>query len=519
MARITDMVQLSEILRRLRKNDGTNAINRELGAHKQVIKRLKDLAAAKGWLDIGTPLPDEREILGQYRTLFARQERQAHPLDAYRDEIKAWRDDGESFVVIRYKLNERLGGDRIKDTALREYCRRYFPRKIPVVMRRAMEHGVAELDFGYLGKTLDETGKPRKTWFISVRFRGSRHAYREKLFRTDIRSCLRALENAFKYFGAVPRVLVIDNFKAAVAKAHLCDPTITKTFYEFAKHMGFLLSPCKPYTPRHKGGVESDVKYVKMNFLPLLRDHERQRGHETIRSCSINERFNDWNRTIAMKRRIREADNRTVEELFAEEFEHLLPLPEIPFRIIEFATVTVRPDWHVQFATNHYSVPYEHRGKEAEIRATDDRIEVSVGHELVAWHVRSYQRGKRITVKEHGPAASIEYLEASREFILKKAHAIGPKAFEVVTALLGDTVIDRRRGARGIVFLTKEYPSSRIEKACERALFFGIPQYHNVKHILERNLENEPLEQHADASGQMHFNYARDRRMYNQSRR
>jgi len=100
MARVTDMVQLSEILRRLRKNDGTNTINRELGAHKQVIKRLKDLAAAKGWLDPKTPLPDEQEIYYQYRTLFSCRKGRVHPLDAYKDEIKSWRDDGESFVVI-----------------------------------------------------------------------------------------------------------------------------------------------------------------------------------------------------------------------------------------------------------------------------------------------------------------------------------------------------------------------------------------------------------------------------------
>jgi transposase len=513
MARITDMIQLSEILRRLRKGDGTNKIKRELGTHKTVIKRVRDLASAHGWLDPLAPLPDEQIIHEKYRTLFAAKER-AHPLDAYKNDIKKWREARESFVVIRHKLNERLG-NIVKDTALRDYVHREFPTLPQMVVRREVEFGVAELDFGYLGKTQDDAGRIRKTWFISVRFRASRHAYREKLFRTDMRTVIRATQNAFEYFGGVPLVLVIDNFKAAVTKAHMYDPTITKGFYEFAKHADFLISPCKPNSPEHKGGVESDVKYVKKNFLPILRDYEKQRGHDIIRSSLINERFEWWNTTVAMKRKIREEGDRTVADLFDGDFKHLRSLPETPYQIVEWTVVKVRNDWHVQFDTNYYSVPYQHRAKEAGIRISDSLIEVFIGHELVARHQRSHERGKRITVRDHGPEASIEYLEATRSFILKKAQTIGPKTHEVVSALLGDTVIDRSRSARGIVFLTKKYPPQRIEKACARAIFYAVPHYHNIKHILEKNLDMEALEPHVDAKGQLYFMFNRDRRQYN----
>jgi transposase len=518
MARITDMIQLSEILRRLRNGDGPNKINDELGTHKTVIKRVRDLASSRNWLDTCATLPDEHELAEAYRSLFSQGPKE-HILDAFKDLIKEWRKHGESYVVIRHKLNERLGGDIVRDTALRDYVHRTFPSLPAVVIRRDVESGVAELDFGYLGKTIDETCRARKTWFVSLRLRGSRHAYREKMHRTDLRTVIAAIGNGFRAFGGVPRMLVIDNFKAAVSKAHQYDPTITRGFYEFAKHEGFLLSPCKPYAPKHKGGVESDVKYVKGNFLPLLRDYERERGHDAIRACVIDERFAWWNREIAMKRRIREAGNRTVEELFAEEFEHLKPLPETAYEIVEWSTVTVRPSWHVQYETNQYSVPYKNRGKKAEIRATTEHIEVYVDHELVARHGRCCERGKRITVKDHGPEASIEYLEMTRSFLLKKSEAIGPHARRVIETLLDDPVIDRTRSARGIVFLTKKFPPARIEKACERALSFNIPHYLNVKHILERRLDEEPLEHVSDASGQLSLKFARDGSMYTIKRR
>ena len=88
-----------------------------------------------------------------------------------------------------------------------------------------MGRGGARL--GLLGKTADNDGKLKKTWFTSVRFRGSRYAYREVLWRTDLRTVIAAIQNAFKYFGAVPLVLVIDNSTAAVAKARSIDDSNT----------------------------------------------------------------------------------------------------------------------------------------------------------------------------------------------------------------------------------------------------------------------------------------------------
>jgi hypothetical protein len=185
------------------------------------------------------------------------------------------------------------------------------------------------------------------------------------------------------------------------------------------------------------------------------------------------------------------------------------------YQIIEWASLTVHKDWHVRYDTNSYSVPYNNIGKNAEIRASFEHIEVFVNHELVARHRRSYERGKRETVKEHGPQAAMEYLATHRPHVLAQANAIGPKTRELVALLLDDPVVDRLRSARGIVFLTKNYPPERIENACARALFFSIPHYHNVKHILEKGLDNEECEHPVDANGQAHFMFVRDRQLYN----
>ncbi|GAG36859.1 unnamed protein product, partial [marine sediment metagenome] len=60
---------------------------------------------------------------------------------------------------------------------------------------------------------------------------------------------------------------MIDNLKAAVKKADWYDPELNPKIVEFARHYNFVFLPTRPYTPRHKGKVESGVKYVKNNAL------------------------------------------------------------------------------------------------------------------------------------------------------------------------------------------------------------------------------------------------------------
>ncbi len=60
---------------------------------------------------------------------------------------------------------------------------------------------------------------------------------------------------------------MIDNLRAAVKQADWYDPEIHPRIQSFAAHYGTVFLPTRPYTPQHKGKVESGVKYVKNNAL------------------------------------------------------------------------------------------------------------------------------------------------------------------------------------------------------------------------------------------------------------
>lgn len=84
----------------------------------------------------------------------------------------------------------------------------------------------------------------------------TRKGYAEAVHRQTTDDFLRSLENAFVHFNGLPKTLIIDNLRAAVARADWFDPELCPKVRSFAEHYGIAILPTKPYTPRHKGKIE-----------------------------------------------------------------------------------------------------------------------------------------------------------------------------------------------------------------------------------------------------------------------
>ena len=66
MPRRITVLELQDILKRLRQGQSIKGIRRELGRHKTVIRKVKRIAVEHGWLDPQKPLPTERELIDAY---------------------------------------------------------------------------------------------------------------------------------------------------------------------------------------------------------------------------------------------------------------------------------------------------------------------------------------------------------------------------------------------------------------------------------------------------------------------
>ena len=82
------------------------------------------------------------------------------------------------------------------------------------------------------------------------------------------------------------------------------------------------------------------------------------------------------------------------------EKEALRLLPTSRFEYAEWKTVKAGMDYHVEFDGRYYSVPYQYAGKQLDLRATANSIEVFCEHERIASHIRSYTRQMRYTTDE-----------------------------------------------------------------------------------------------------------------------
>lgn len=248
------MTEKRDVLRRLQTGQSIRQINRETGVHRTIVRGIREIGKSKGWLKPDAKLPTEQVIAKALEKSRNTDKRKAHPLEQFHDEIETYLRRKYTFLIIHRLIEERYP---CSEATVRRYCHTHFPTLIkPIMLRETIPGEVMEVDFGYLGITYDpKSRKNRKTYVFSARLRHSRYAYREAVFDQKQRTFFRCHVHAFEYFHGVPEKVVPDNLKAAVVKASFEDPIINRVYQRLAIHYGFLISPCLPGIPKHKGGV------------------------------------------------------------------------------------------------------------------------------------------------------------------------------------------------------------------------------------------------------------------------
>jgi transposase len=88
--------------------------------------------------------------------------------------------------------------------------------------------------------------------------------------KQDMRTLFAGLEEAFAFFGGVPREILFDQM-ASVITRDLRDQggrlVENAEFLRFAAHWGFRVRACRPYRAKTKGKVERPIRYVRQSFV------------------------------------------------------------------------------------------------------------------------------------------------------------------------------------------------------------------------------------------------------------
>jgi transposase len=467
------MLEIRNIIHRLRLRQSHRRIHRELKVHRSTVRELYSLAVEHQWLDPVLPMPGDEEIMN------ARQCQTkpplSHPLDLYREQIRQWDREGCSSVVIHRLLHEKCACDV---QAIRRYRSKHFPKSIePIMVRSTVPGRDLDLDFGELGKFLDDGEEVKKVWLFSLRLRHSRMAYREIVLDQTIPTFLMGHIHAFEYFNGVPSNCIPDNLKAAVVRPSIDNDGINRSYQELAEHYGFVVKPCLPYTPEHKGGVEGDIKYVKRNFLSCFLAKQWEANIKTPTIHDLTEALKKWEQEVANIHLIHGIERSPLEIFTSEEKQALRPLPSQRFEITVWRQCIVRRDWRIMVDSCYYSVPHCLIGKTVDVRLTHSLVRIFHNNQEVALHERATKKWDYKRRAEHAPPYKESVLCCSRDDLLALAQEIGPFTHQVAESILSHPSVDKLRPVRCLLGLSGKYPKERIERACERASICKIYSY------------------------------------------
>ena len=478
------MNYVHELIRRLRCGESERRIARELPISRTTVRRYRDWAAAQGYLQPGTGLPDMATLAAALGDT-PQPPRAPSSVEPYRDIVQRLLDQEVEMMAIFQRLQENYGYPG-SYSSVRRFVHQLRPTEPEIVVRVHTAPGEeAQVDFGAVGQLYDPTcGRPRTAYVFVATLCYSRHQYAELVFDQKVPTWLALHQRAFQSWGGVPRRVVPDNLKAAVAQVLVHDPVLGEAYRRLALHCGFLISPTRPHTPRHKGKVESGVYYVQRNFMA---------GQQFLDIYVANQRLRTWVQERAGTR-IHGTTHQVPLSLFREyEQTALLPLPETPFTLLEIRPVTVHPDCHVRIDKSYYSVPYVYQGQTLEAHISERVVQIYRGLDLVATHPRSQKAGQWHTRLEHYPEHKAAYLQRTPDYCRRIAAQVGPATHQVVDTLLGERPLYRLRSVQAILRLQETVGPQRLEAACARALYFGDPHYRRIKEILNAALDREPL--------------------------
>ncbi len=501
------MTDFRDIIRRLRVPMGPRAIQRDTGIHRTIIRNLRTLAEVEGWLDPQKPLPSEEQIQ-QLRGGTRGKKEAPHPLCGYLEEFRRWVKEGYSYVVMHQLIKDRCA---CSESTVRRFVQKYLPTRVkPVMVRPTVPGRDMEVDFGYLGITYDaQTRRNRRTHIFSGRLRHSRLAYREPSFRQNEEAFFLGHMHAYEYFEGVAAKAIPDNLKAAVIKASHEDPIINRVSHQLAEHYGFLISPCPPYEPKKKGGVENDIKYVKRNFWPLFVEQQRALGREIPHYEDLVRELTRWTREVS-EARIIAGVGRTPREIFeTEERQALLSLPDHRWDPISWGKAKVDKDFLLQFQKAFYSVPYQHIGAQVIVFGSRHSVRIFLDSVEIARHERATRPWQIVRNPLHAPPHLEEYMNTTSAGLVRWAGRLGDTIGLVAESILADKAVDGMRPVRALIRLATTYPAERVQRACARALHYDTATYRSVKEILEKNLDRLPADEPTDALGQRVFRFQR----------
>jgi len=331
-----------------------------------------------------------------------------------------------------------------------------------------------QVDWGHFGHLQIGRAKRPLMAFVMV-LSWSRRIFLRFSLDARMESFLRGHVQAFEAWGGLPRVLLYDNLKSAVLERQGDAIRFSPTLLAFAGHYRFEPRPVAVARGNEKGRVERSIRYIRENFFAA-------RAFTDLHD--LNAQADAWCAGQADDRPCPQDKTLSVRQAFAQEQPRLLALPANAFAVHERVQVKVGKTPYVRFDLNDYSVPHAHVRKALTVLADATHLRVVDGLQVVASHVRCYDRGQQIEVASHVKDLVERKAQASAQRGMSRLNQIAPASQELLA----------QAGARGehlasitwaLLRLAARYGGAEVQTAILSALAQGVPHPNAVRLALE----------------------------------
>jgi transposase len=375
-------------------------------------------------------------------------------------------------LLLRLREAGYTGGVSI----LRAYVAQVRPRKSPAYLTLTFQPGeCVQVDWGYAGVVPVGQTRRRLSFFVMV-LGYSRKLYVEFTLSETLEQFLACHQNAFAYFGGVPRKVMLDNLKTAVLSHPAGQPVIFHPRYlDFARFYGFEPRACNVRAAHEKGIVERAIGYLRTSFL---------NGLPLESFAPLNPSVRLWMDQVANER-IHGETRKKPNELFAEEQARLERFPPSLYDVAQIRAVHATRRFRVRFDSNRYSVPAEYAGARLVLHAYPDKLCIFHHERLIAEHVRSYDRAQDIENPDHVRALLEQRHRARDQKLLQRFLQLSPLA-ETYYQELGQRRFNPAQHVAKIVALSEIYGVDATRSALADACEFQAFSSEYIANLLEQ---------------------------------
>jgi len=395
------------------------------------------------------------------------------------------------------------------------FCELYNKWKNALGAWMKQEHKAGEKLFvDYSGLTLPyqnpETGEVYKAEIFVAAMGASNFTYCEATATQTLHHWIASHCRTFAYLGGVPVVVIPDNLKSGVTKAHRYDPQANRSYEDMARHYGVSIMPARSYTPKDKAKVENAVLQVERRILAKLRDRIFFSIEEINRAIRpLLEELND--------RPFQKLKGSRKELFLTIDKPALNALPHCPYEFAAWLRTRLDHGYHIKVNTREYSVPYLYIGKKVDVRIAEKTLEFFCQNQRIACHIRNDKPG-RSTLDEHRPEAHREHAKWNRESLLEWANRTGAETVRLVQSIFDEShgfIEQKERRALGILRLSNSYGDFSLEAACRVANQYHIKRYERIADLIKNQFVQSASQTAATKNSPQQHEHVRGAEYYN----